>query len=140
MKIGVKKSFFYVFVASICNLTVLCVAQTNAEDGKSLWGNWTFDNVTAHEGNVLQAFNTDGLGCCGVPVEMNIRQDEITFVWKGHTEKVPFNSVVKAGNLFCFPICAEWTVADNKLQLKWKQDIEGPDPKMLAIVLTYKIK
>ena len=135
---GMRKSFFYVFVASFCNLAVLCVAQTNAEDGKSLWGNLTFERIEAFKDNIQQTFSVEDC-TCKVPMSMDIRQDEIVFEWEDGTGTAPYNTVVME-SAFCFCPCALWKILDNNLQLQWTQDIEDQELKLLTIILIYKLK
>ena len=133
-----KKLPFRMIIALLAVWFIGGLTPTKAEDGKSLLGNWTFERVEAFKDNVQQTFSVDDCNC-EVPVSMDIRQDEIAFEWKNGAGTAQYNAVVRE-SAFCFCPCAEWKIADNKLQLQWTQDIEGEEPKLLTIVITYKLK
>ena len=141
MKVTVKKISIIAFTTMIYGMSFLSFAQTKESDEKSLQGKWTLENVSAFEDNVQKLpFSVDNIDS-EIPKEIDIQQDNITFGWKESKQKVK-REVVVNGNSLCFPICAEWKIVDNKLQLQWMQDIDSPtdDLKMRTIVLTYSRK
>ena len=141
MKVTVKKISIIAFITMIYGMSFLSFAQTKESDEKSLQGKWTLENVSAFEDNVQKLpFSVDNIDS-EIPKEIDIQQDNITFGWKESKQKVK-REVVVNGNSLCFPICAEWKIVDNKLQLQWMQDIDSPtdDLKMRTIVLTYSRK
>ena len=144
MKVSVIKTIVSALITGVCILPVMTFAQVNENDEKLLQKKWILENVSAFEENVQKLpFSLDSLdnamSCYEVPSEMDIRQDEIVFVRKNGTDKARYDLVVN-GNGMCIPICAQWKIVGKKLQLQWTQDIEGKEPKVLTIVLTYKLK
>ena len=132
-----KRFFFCTLIAIFCSVPVLCMAQAGANDESALQGQWVYESVAAFEGTVPQAFSLENLDCCEIPISITINPDEITFAWKDRTETVPSGPILR-GNTLCFPICGQWKIADNKLQLQWTQDIMEEIPRMFTIILTYK--
>jgi len=137
MRKVVEKSFLSVLIAAIYGMSAVCFAQNAGNDEASLRGKWTFEGITAFEGNVQQAFSLDDL-CCELPTEMDIRQDEIAFGWKGRTSTAQYYSIV-IGSSMCVSICTEWKIAENKLLLLWTQDIDGDEPRLFNMTATYKL-
>ena len=137
MRRVMKKVIVAALAACICGVS-FTFAQTK-NDEKALIGKWVFESVAAFEDNVQKIpFSMDSLDCCEAPKEMDIQQNEITFVWKESTYTERYGIAVKGG-ILCFPICAEWKIVGNKLQLSWTQDLNS-NPNGLIIVLTYKLK
>ena len=134
----IKKLFVTALFIGFYGISAFGVAQTNEQNEKALKGKWILEKVSAFEENVQKIpFSVDSLGC-EIPVEINIQQENITFVRKKHSDTAKYNFVVRGG-ILCFPICAEWKVVAKKLQLKWVQDVDS-SPNGLTIVLTYKLK
>ena len=126
----------------LAGMLVPSFAQTNEEN--PLQGEWVFESISAFEEEVQRIpFSVDSLenvmSCCEVPLEMDIQQEEIVFVRKNGTGKAKYDFIVRENGM-CVPICAGWKIVNNKLQLQWTQDLEGQEPKVLTIVLTYKRK
>ena len=127
----------------LAGMFVPSFAQTNEEN--PLQGEWVFESISAFEEGVQKIpFSVDSLdnnvmSCCEVPSEMDIQQEEIVFVLKNKTVSEKYNVVVTENSL-CFSICTEWKIVNNKLQLQWTQDIANQEPRVLSIVLTYKLK
>ena len=140
MRISMKKMITIAFAAGIYGLSVCGFAQTKENDDKLLHGKWVLENVSAFDENRKKLpLNADSLEV-SIPLEMDIQQENIVFVWKEYTETAKYNAVVK-GEALCFPICAEWKVSKNKLQLQWIQDMDIDDAEMdVTIVLTYKLR
>ena len=132
-----RKTFLSVLIAAICGISTVCFAQNAGNDEASLRGKWTYEGITAFEGNVQQTFGLDDL-CCEVPMEMNIRQDEIDCTWKERTSTAQYNDILKLG-MMCVSVCTEWKIVDNKLQLTWTQDIEDDTPRTFNMTVTYKL-
>ena len=135
-----RRTFLSILIAAICGISTVCFAQNTGNDEASLQGKWTYEGITAFEGNVQQPFSLDDL-CCEFPKEMDIRQDGIDCVWKGRTSTAKYNDILKWG-MMCVSICAEWKIVDNKLQLTWTQDIdggEGEDLRSFNMTVTYKL-
>jgi len=132
-----KRFFFCTLIAFICSIPVLCMAQTGGNEERALQGQWTYESIAAFEGTVEQTFSLESLDCCEIPASITFGQDEITFVWKDRTETVQSGLILR-GTTLCFPICGQWKIVDNKLQLQWTQDIMGEEPRMFTIILTYK--
>lgn len=114
--------------------------QLKTENNKIPQGKWVLENVFAFEGNVQIQISAESFDF-EIPTEMDVQQDELTFVNKGNTSRVEYDAVVK-GNFLCFQVCAKWEIADNRLQLQWDQDIDGPadGPQARTIVLVYSQK
>ena len=124
----------------LAGILVPSFAQTNEE--YSLQGEWVFESISAFEKGVQKIpFSADSINCCGVPIEMNIQQDDVIFVYKNDTRTEKYNLTVK-GNVLCFLICTQWTIVGNKLQLQWYQDVDKPEEELgkRDIVVTYKRK
>ena len=130
-----RRTFLSILIAAICGISTICFALNAGNDEASLRGKWTFEGITAFEGNVQQTFSLDDL-CCEIPTVMDIRQDEIDCTWKGRTSTAKYYSIVK-GSSMCLSVCAEWKIVDNKLQLTWTQDIAGDTPREFKITVTY---
>ena len=99
-------------------------------------GKWVLENVSAFEGNVQIPF-VDNLDC-EFSTEMDIQQDEITFICKERVNKAKYDAVVR-GNFLCYSVCAKWKIEENKLQLQWIQDTDGA-AGIRTIVLSYSRK
>jgi len=124
----------------LAGITVPALAQPEAVLQKLPEGTWVLEKVSAFEADVQKLFSATGIDV-EIPSEIDIQPTEIAFVRKESTETVKYNAVVK-GNLLCFPICAEWSIVEDKLQLQWTQDIEDPEniQEALTIVLIYNRK
>ena len=142
MRIQVRKVVISALFTGIYGLSVLGFGQSGESSEKSLQGRWIVENVSVFGENGQKIpFDVDSLRLAGseVPLELDIQQENIVFVWKDYTETVKYEFVVK-DDVFCFPMCAEWTRAGNNLRLQWVQDVDGLEPRQLTIVLTYKLK
>ena len=137
MRKTIKLSFLCILIAVIYAMSSVCLAQSVGNDEALLRGKWIFEDITAFEGNVQQAFELDDL-CCEIPTEMEIRQDGIDCVWKNGRGIAEYDFVVR-GNAMCFSFCTEWKIVDNKLQLTWTYDVEGDTPRVFSMKVTYKL-
>jgi hypothetical protein len=126
------------FIALICSISTASFAQTAADSAQTLQGVWQYESIVAIEGNVQQKISLEDL-CCQMPLEMDIRQDEINYTTKSGSATAIYDVAVMNHGL-CLAICTEWKRVGNTLQLKWDQDLEGDEPKMRTIILTYKMK
>ena len=132
-----RKTIVFAFLSGICSILMLVFAQTKDEQKKLPEGRWVLEKVTAFEENVqIIPFNADSLHCCTIPIEINVQKEKIVLTGK---DEVKFVASIR-GKYVCFPICAEWKIVENKLQLQWKQDLESQELRMMTIVLTYKSK
>jgi hypothetical protein len=111
-------------------MTVQAFGQSKLPEGQ-----WVLENLSAFEEGVQKTISMDDLAF-EMPAEIDIRQAEIVFVRKESTETVKYDTVANGISL-CFPICAEWSITENKLQLQWTQDKESGQ---LIIILTYSQK
>ena len=102
-------------------------------------GQWALESIVAFDGNAQISFNTDDLDF-EIPSEMNVQQDEITFLYQEGTTIINYGVVAK-GHFLCFLVCAEWKMEGNKLMLQWIQDIDNPEnvSEVRTIVLIYKL-
>ena len=130
-----KRNFFIFYILLTSCWTF---AQPQNEHTKIPEGKWVLEDMVAFEKNVQVPFTVENLGCCQVPVEIEVQLDELTFVCKERTDKVEYNAVVRE-NIICFPICAEWKIVNNKLFLQWVQDVDT-DPEALSITLIFSKK
>jgi len=137
MRRVIKKLFLSVFISVIYGISAVCFAQNAGNDKASLRGKWIFEDITAFEGNVQQAFGLDDL-CCELPREMDIRQDGIVCTWKEGSDTANYDFVVR-GNGMCFAFCTEWQIVDNRLQLTWTYDVAGDTPRVFDMKVTYKL-
>ncbi len=135
---GIKmKSIVFVSLYLLLSNTALQAFGQSKED---LLGKWKLERVSAIKDNNQIAIGMDSFDF-EIPSEIDIQQEEFTFVRTSSTDKAKYNEIVK-GNLFCFPICATWKITEGKLQLQWGQDIAGPsgDPEIRTVVLSYSRK
>jgi len=140
MKTAIKKIIIFAFTASIWAMPVLSFGQTEAKNEKLLQGTWVLESVTAFDESMqIIPVNADSISYCEIPTEIDIQQDEVTFVRKSGTSKAKYKDVVRKNSLR-FPAYAGWEIVDNKLQLQWGEDLTGQAPKMRTVVLTYKLK
>jgi len=121
-------------------ITAPALAQSEAGLQKLPEGTWMLEKVSAFEADVQKPFSAADFNL-EIPSEIDIQPTEIAFVRKGSTETVKYDVVVK-GNVLYFPICAEWSIVEDKLQLQWIQDVEDPENVQgtLTIVLIYNRK
>jgi len=113
----------------LISMSVQSFAQQN-NDQKLLLGQWILEQETSVDGKYPDF---------EIPVEINIQEEDIMFVRSESTVQVKFNTVVK-GRVFCFSVCAEWSITDDKLQLSWDQDIETQDGGSQTFIITYSRK
>jgi len=133
------KRKFFIFLMLLSSFAAF--AQLKNEQKQIPEGKWVLESVSAFEENVQIPFGVENIDF-EIPTEINIQQDEITFIRKEGATKVNYDVVVR-GNFLCFSACAEWKIVDNRLQLQWGQDImNNPtgDLKMRTITLDYKFK
>lgn len=133
-----KRLLVCLLLASIAVQVTGALPQGQNEQKQIPEGKWVLENVSAFEENVQIPFSIDDISF-EIPAEMDIQQDELTFVRKGGTEKVKYDVVVR-GSFLCFHVCAECKIVDNKLQLQWGQDIieEATNSlNMRTIILSY---
>ena len=112
--------------------------KTQSYDVSAIRGQWVYESVAAFDGNVQVAIDIESL-CCEMPAEMDIRNDDVSFVWKDRTQTVKLSEIAR-GQSLCFSVCAFWKKVDDKVQFSWDMDLEGEDQKSVRIVLTYKPK
>jgi len=122
-------------IISACMLlaTVIVHAQDNWK--QSLEGKWVFKSISSFDGDKQKPFNANRLGF-EIPAEIDIQQEEVTFVHKNRVEKIKYDVIIR-GNIFCFPYCTEWSITEDKLQLQWTQDASNSESGQLRIVITY---
>lgn len=118
-----------------CLLLSGIIVQAQDDLKNVLQGKWVLEKVVVLENNEPRTVNVDFLNF-EIPAEINVQQEEITFVRKENTEKLQLDVVAK-GNILCIPVCAEWNRVKEKLQLRWLQDTESGG---LTIVVTYSQK
>lgn len=120
--------------------SVSVIAQQENESKRIPDGKWVLESVAAFEENVQIPFSADNIDF-DIPAEISIQQDDVTFVYKETTEKVKYSIAVRA-NYLCFLVCAEWKIADGKLQLQWTQDLDnslgGADTRVITLGYSYK--
>jgi len=131
----------FAFIAVICNISGVVFAQTKESDEKTLQGRWVLENVSAFEEDVeVRPFSADSICCVQISTEIDIQQDEVTFVVASGEFKVKYEKAVRK-NAFYYPLYAGWKIVDGKLQLHWGQDVERPTGTIIrTIMLTYKLK
>ena len=112
--------------------------KAQSYDVSAIRGQWVYESVAAFDGNEEVAIDLESL-CCEMPAEMDIRYDDVSFVWKDRTQTVKLSAVAR-GQSLCFSVCGTWKKVDDKVQFSWDMDLEGPAPKAITIVLTYKPK
>ena len=112
-------------------------AQVKNEQKQILEGKWVLENVSAFEKNVQIQFSAENLDF-EAPVEINVQQDELTFVYKENTTKVGYDVFSIDGKYLCFSVCTEWKITDNKLQLQLLPDMDEENP--IIIILNYNKK
>jgi len=149
MRIQVRKVVISALFTGIYGLSVLGFGQSGESSEKSLQGRWIVENVSVFGENGQKIpFNVDSFRLAGseVPLELDIQQEDITFVWNDYTETVKCNRVFR-GNYICIPFCVEWKLSEDKLLLQWEQCVdrheeeeEGHEHHDNSIVLTYKLK
>jgi hypothetical protein len=114
---------------------------SSGESEKIPQGTWVFESISAFENNEqLPSFSVEKLDF-GLPIEIEVKSDEVVFVKKTGTNTVSYNSAVN-GNLLCFFICAEWSIVDGMLQLQWFQspkEGEPGDEKTIIVKFSYKL-
>ena len=132
------KRKFFIFLMLLSSFSAF--AQLKNEQKQILEGKWVFESVSAFEENVQIPFSVENI-YFEIPVEMDIQQDEVTFIRKGGEVKVKYDDVVRRKS-FCFPICGGWEIVDSKLQLNWGQDTDSPTGGTIirTIVLSYSRK
>ncbi len=131
-----------IVIILLCLLLSATTLQAFGQSKESLQGKWTLERISAIEDNEQITISVDNV-IFEIPSEIDIQQNEVTFVHKGNKTKVKYDVVIK-GNIFCFPACVDWKITGNKLQLQW---IQQPDPDIIAtgvkvrtIILDYNRK
>lgn len=113
-----KQIFTLLAIGLLSSVAFVVSAQQNNEQIPQ--GRWVFKSISAFENDKqLPSFNFEQLNF-EIPMEMDIKSDEVIFVNKSGTNTMKRKSAVN-GNLLCFYICAEWSVVDDMLQLLWFQ-------------------
>ena len=137
----IGKVIVMAFAAGICCLSIACFAQAKENNEKTLRGSWVLENVSAFEDDVeVKPFSVDSICCVQISTEIDIQQDEVTFVLESGEHKVKYEKAVRK-NAFYFPFYAGWKIVDDKLQLHWGQDVDRPTGTIIrTIALTYKLK
>ena len=136
-----RKMIVLAFAAGICSISVVGIAQTKENNEKTLRGRWVLENVSAFEDDVeVKPFSVDSICCVQISTEIDIQQDEVTFVLESGEFKIKYEKAVRK-NAFYYPSYAGWKIIDGKLQLHWGQDVNRPTGATIrTIVLTYKLK
>jgi len=138
MKMFFKKYGLLVFVLFFAGMASFQLVFADEPDVSLLKGKWIFENVTAFENGVqIKPFSADSLKF-EPPGEMDIQQEVLIFTRKEQTSKASLYSVIK-GNTMCIPVCAEWKIVNNRLQLQWMQDVPVKQT-MRTITISYKRK
>jgi len=129
------KRKFFIFLMLLGSFSIY--AQSKSEQEQLPQGKWVFESVSAFGENVQIPFSVNNIDF-EIPAEIEVQQSKITFMWKAGAEKVNYNDVVR-GIFLCFPVCAEWKITENKLELQWIQDVDTPTG-VRNITLTYSLK
>ena len=129
------------FAAGICSVLFLGFAQAKENDEKTLQGRWVLENVSAFDEDVeVKPFSADSICCVPISTEIDIQQDDVTFVLESGEFKIKYEKAVR-NNAFYYPFYAGWKIVDGKLQLHWGQDVDRPTGSTIrTIMLTYKLK
>jgi hypothetical protein len=87
-------------------------------------GKWVLESVSILEKDTPIPFSADKLSY-ELPDEINVQQDEITFVFNEERITLQYSVAVR-DTFLCFSVCAEWKInEDSKLKLQWEDDETG---------------
>lgn len=97
-------------------------------------GRWVFKSIAVFENNEQVPTNNLRKIDFEIPVEVDVKSAEVMLADEGGMK---YKAVVY-GNLLCFHVCAEWSVADGILQLQWVQvPKEGERGNEKTIIVQY---